>query len=130
MNQTFRFGDKLHELIDLLEKMTGQLMMNQMDDYKDTIPELSKLMEMCFPKIIISYSDPLLKDVSEDAVYWSDQLGRIIETLKLDDKFARMDVLYQETRANLVAYYDMIKETEIAGWTVEEPEDMPEAENS
>ena len=130
MNQTFRFGDKLQELIDLLEKMTGQLMMNQMDDYKDTIPELSKLMEMCFPKIIISYSDPLLKDVSEDAVYWSDQLGRIIDTLKLDDKFARMDVLYQETRANLIAYNNMIKETEIAEWTVEEPEDMPETENS
>ena len=121
MAQTYRFGDVLQELIDLLEKMTGQLMMNQMDDFKDTIPELSRLMEMSFPTIIMSYSDETLKDVAEDATYWSEQLGRIIETLNMDDKFARIDVLYQETRTNLISFLDMIRNTKLADQTVEEP---------
>ncbi len=108
------FGDKIQELIDLLEKMTGQLMMNQMDDFKDTIPELSMLMGLCFPTIVSSYADESMKQVSDDALYWSNQLGRIVETLNKDDKFAKIDVLYQETRANLIAYYNMIKGSRIA----------------
>ncbi len=123
MGEKYRFADKLQELIDLLEKMTGQLMMNQMDDFKDTIPELSKLMEICFPAIISSYSNVQLKDVSEDARYWSDQLGRIIEALNMDDKFNRIDVLYHETRANLITYYDMIQSTTLPSEMIEVEED-------
>lgn len=122
MVEKYRFGDKLQELIDLLEKMTGDLMMNHMDDFKDTIPELSKLMEICFPAIIASYSDVRLKDVSSDARYWSDQLARIIDALNMDDKFAKIDVLYHETRANLITYHDMIQVTTL-------PDEMIEFEN-
>ena len=122
MGETCRFGDVLQELIDLLEKMTGQLMMNQMDDFKDEITELSRLMEMSFPAIISSYADEKLKDVSADAGYWSEQLGRIIDTLNMDDKFARIDVLYQETRANLIGYYEMIKDLPLADQMIEIPE--------
>ena len=112
------FGAKLQDLIDLLEAMTQALMLNAMDEYQDRIPLLSSLMEVCFPAIIMAYSDPLLKEVSEDATYWSDQLGRIIEALNNDDKFARIDVLYQETRANLIAFLEMIKGSEIAAQKV------------
>lgn len=125
MGQKYIFGDKIQELIDLLEKMTGQLMMNQMDDFKDTIPELSALMELCFPAIVSSYADESMKQVSGDALYWSDQLGRIIDTLNMDDKFTRIDVLYQETRANLIAYYNMIKGSRIAMQEVETGENAP-----
>lgn len=124
MGQKYVFGEKLQELINLLEKMTSQLMMNQMDDFKDTIPELSKLMELCFPAIISSYSDVRLKDVSADARYWSDQLGRIIDTLNMDDKFARIDVLYHETRENLITYYNMIQKTTIPSEMIEDLEEV------
>ncbi len=112
------FGEKLGDMIDLLEAMTQALMLNAMDEYQERIPLLSSLMEVCFPAIIMAYSDPMLKEVADDATYWSDQLGRIIEALNNDDKFAKIDVLYQETRANLVAFSEMIKGSEIAAQTV------------
>ena len=118
MEKTNRFGDKLQELIELLEDMTGNMMLNAMDVYQEQIPDLSALLESCFPKIIISYSEPALSEVASDATYWSAQLGRLIEVLNKDDKFARVDVLYQETRTNLIAYLDMIKDTPIADWDV------------
>lgn len=124
MAQQYNFMEMLTELTDLIELMTIQLMKNQMDDHKDNIPKLSRLMEMCFPQIIVSYSDPLLSEVSGDAVYWSEQIGRIIDALSMDDKFIRIDVLYQETRTNLLAFMDMIKGTPLADAMVEEPETL------
>ncbi len=118
MEQTNRFGDKLQELADLLEEMTGYMMLNAMDDYQEKIPTLSALLETCFPKIIISYSEPALSEVASDATYWSEQLGRLVEVLNKDDKFARIDALYHESRTNLIAYLDMIKDTPIADWDV------------
>lgn len=125
MAEHYNFMDTLRELADLIELMTIQLMRNEMDDHKNNIPKLSRLMEMCFPQIIVSYSDPILSEVSGDAVYWSEQIGRIIEALNMDDKFIRIDVLYQETRTNLLAFMDMIKGTKLADAEVYEPE-MPE----
>ena len=118
MEQNNLFGDKLQELIGLLEEMTGELMMNDMEAYQDHIPALSGLLENCFPQIILSYSDPLLADVAQDATYWSGRLGRIIDALNGQDEFGRIDVLYQETRSNLLAYYEMIKDLPIASLTV------------
>ena len=118
MEQTTFFGDKIKELIDLLEEMTGELMLNDMDGFQDHIAALSALLEICFPQIILSYSDPLLSEVAQDATYWSEQLGRLIDALNGKDKFVKIDVLYQETRANLIAYYEMIKDTPIASKTV------------
>ena len=119
MEQGKNFGEALQELINLLEEMTGNLMLNDMNAFQDQIPELSGLLETCFPRIIISYSDPLLAEVASDATYWSGQLGQIIEALNQNDKFVRIDTLYQETRANLIAYYDMIRDTPIAKQTLE-----------
>ena len=119
MEQGKTFGDTLQELIKLLENMTGQLMLNDMDRFQEQIPEMSGILETCFPTIIISYSDPLLAEVASDANYWSGQLGRIIESLNQNDKFVRIDTLYQETRTNLMAYYDMIKDTPIAKQVLE-----------
>lgn len=119
MGQKYVFGDKVEELIDLLEDMTGQLMRNDMDGFEANIPELSVLLEICIPQIIITYSDPSLKELASDATYWSNQLGRIIEALNQKDKFVRMDVLYQETRTNLLGFNKMIKGTYLADVMVE-----------
>lgn len=124
MAETYKFIDKLTELTDLIETMTVELMSNKMDEFKDNIPKLSRLMEMCFPQIIVSYSDPLLSEVSGDAIYWSEQVGRIIEALNMDDKFIRIDVLYQETRTNLLSFMDMIKGTKLASAEISEPESL------
>lgn len=55
-----------------------------------------------FPKIIAAYSDERMVDLSEDATYWPAQLERIMNTLNNNDLFASFDVLYNETRANLI----------------------------
>ena len=114
MISTYKYIDTLTNLADLLEKMTIELMKNQMDAYNSDVSSLSKLLMLCFPEIIISYSDPLLSDVAEDASYWSAQLERIVSTLNQSDKFNKIDVLYQETRTNLLSYIDMIKDTPLA----------------
>lgn len=120
MAGSYKFIDKLTELADVLELMTVELMKNDMEDYQKNVSVLSKLLEVCFPQIIVSYSDPLLKEVSGDAVYWSEQLGRIVESLNQNDKFNKIDVLYQETRTNLIAYIDMIKDCPLAEMQVSE----------
>lgn len=122
MADKYKFIDLLDELIELLETMTTHLMKNEMDKYEENISGLSRLLKMCFPQIIISYSDPALRSVAEDATYWSGQLGRIIETISADDKFAKIDVLYQETRVNLISYREMIKDTAICEELIEETE--------
>ncbi len=119
MGQKYVFGDKIQELIDLLEEMTVQLMRNDVDGFDANIPELSSLLEICIPQIIITYSDPSLKELASDATYWSEQLGRIIEALNQKDKFVRMDALYQETRTNLLGFNKMIKGTYLADVLVE-----------
>ena len=124
MAETYIFIDKLTELTKLIETMTTELVSNQMDEFKDNIPKFTNLLEMCFPQIIISYSDPMLSEVASDAEYWSNQLGRIVEAMSLDDKFMRIDVLYQETHANLLAFIDMIKDTKLASAKISEPESL------
>jgi len=126
---SYNFGVKLQELIDKLELMTGQLMANQMDAFSDSLSDVSVLLEMVFPQIIVAYSTEELKEVAEDAMYWSSQLARILEAIDNDDKFVRMDVLYNETRTNLIAFYNMIKDTGIVNWEVEDPlpiDELPE----
>lgn len=55
-----------------------------------------------FPKIIVSYSDEKMSDIAEEATYWPAQIERIMNTLDGEDSFAMFDVLFNETRANLI----------------------------
>lgn len=107
------FFTELQILIDLLESMTSAMLTNLMSVYNRMLPELSDMLTYCMPLIISSYSRPELKEVAGDALYWSDQLGRIIDTLEEQDIFKIADVLYNETRENLIQYRRMIMDMEI-----------------
>lgn len=104
--------DKLIEDIDrtieLINYEAQCLMKNDMSAYNDSIQDFSLLLNEIFPKIIMSYSTPELKDYAEDATYWTEQLMRIVETLADTDRFKILDVLYYETRGNLINYRNLI----------------------
>ncbi len=80
-------------------------------DLENTI--MAELIEL-FPRIIATYSDERLADVSADALYWPGQLERIISTSESMDSFALYDVLYNETYMNLLEYQSMICERNIS----------------
>lgn len=117
-----RFIDALIELTDIIETMTAELMKNGMENYSNCLPNFSKLMEMCFPQIVLSYFDPLLSEVSGDVEYWTNQFERILNILGEKDKFAIIDVLYHETRVNLLSFIEMIKDTPLAEVLLDEPQ--------
>ncbi len=116
--ETYRFGDLIEKLILHLEDMAANLMLNHMNDYGMQIPELYRLIGLTFPTIVESYSGAELKAVADDALYWSSQLDRILGAIDGKDKFVKLDVLYQETRTNLIGYYEMIRNTKIADQTI------------
>lgn len=112
-NEKQSFKTAVSDLICILEKMVKYLLENEMSEYNDSIRDLSKLLSETIPVIISSYSRPELKEVASDAVYWSNQLAKIVEVMESKDRFKILDVLYYETRNNLISYKEMIQDLEI-----------------
>lgn len=108
------FIEGLNALISLLQVLTLDLLKNQMKHYNGLMKELSDLIGRLFPIIITSYSRAELRDYAEDALYWSNQLKTIIEVLESKDHFKIADVLYYETRENLIIYKNLLEERRIA----------------
>ena len=92
----------MDELIAKIEETVRNLMSYDMEEYASCAQELSDMMMAVFPVIISSYADPRMKDVAEDAKYWPGQLERILKAFEDGDDFATADILYNETRANLI----------------------------
>ena len=92
----------MDELITKIEETVSALLKYDMEKYSTTAQELVNLMMTILPAIIDCYNDPAMSDIREDATYWPGQMQRIIDSLGTGDCFEVTDVLYNETRPNLI----------------------------
>ncbi|MCR5300878.1 MAG: hypothetical protein K6E49_00395 [Lachnospiraceae bacterium] len=92
----------MDELIEGIESTIISLMRYDLNEYPKQAQELANKMMVIFPAIIDCYNDPLMQDKREDAMYWPGQLERILAAFDRGDAFEVTDVLYNETRANLM----------------------------
>lgn len=104
----------MDELIDKIEETVEYLMKYDMTGYAVSAQELADMMMAVFPSVIMRYSDPAMAEYAGDAVYWPKQLERILGAFEGGDDFATADILYNETRANLMELRDILKEKGIA----------------
>lgn len=100
----------MDELIEKIEEAVSYLLQSENVKYEELAQQLVDAMMAIFPAIIISYNDPRMSDLKEDAAYWPGQLERIIAALEKGDLFEVTDVLYNETRPNLIEIRDVLKE--------------------
>ncbi len=100
----------MDELIAKIEETVRNLLGYDMEGYASCAQDLSDMMMAVFPVIISTYADPRMSDVAEDAKYWPGQLERILKAFEDGDDFATADILYNETRANLIELKGMLKD--------------------
>lgn len=99
----------MDEIIKKIEQAVMCLMQYRMEEYATHAQELVDMMMSVFPQIIALYADPTMKDHAEDAKYWPAQLERILDALQRGDDLATVDILYNETRANLIELKGIIE---------------------
>lgn len=99
----------MDDMIALIEEVADALLRYDMDKYGTKAQELVSVLMKMLPAVIDCYNDPKMADVREDATYWPGQLQRIIDALEKGDYFEVTDVLYNETRPNLIELRDMLK---------------------
>ena len=100
----------MNELIDKIEVSVSQLLRYDTKGFGESAQDVVNTMMTILPAIINCYNDPRMSDVKEDALYWPGQLERIIKVLENDDSFEIADVLYNETRPNLIEFRNMLIE--------------------
>ena len=98
----------MNELIDKIEESVSKLLKYDTEGFGESAQEAVNMMMALFPVIINCYNNPQMVDFREDAIYWPEQLERIIKTLENDDSLEIVDVLYNETYPNLVELRDML----------------------
>ena len=92
----------MNELIAKIEETVSVLLQYDMEQYAKLAQELVNMMMTMLPAIIDCYNNPLMSEVREDATYWPAQMQRIIDSLGGGDYFEVVDVLFNETRPNLM----------------------------
>ncbi|MCR5591164.1 MAG: hypothetical protein K6F73_06470 [Lachnospiraceae bacterium] len=98
----------MNELIDKIQKSVSQLFKYETKEFGESARDIVNSMMALLPVIISFYNKPEMEDLREDALYWPGQLERIIKCLEKDDSFEIADVLYNETRANLIEFRDTL----------------------
>ena len=98
----------MNELIKKIEESMAKLLAYDTKGFGDDARDVVNMMMSLVPGIINFYNDPKMSDVREDALYWPAQLERVIKALENDDGFEIVDVLYNETRPNLMELRDML----------------------
>ena len=97
-------------LISMIEDVVAKLLQYDTEGYARAAEELADSLVEGFSKIVTFYADPKMTDHFEDAKYWPGQLERIMNALSTGDDFATVDVLYNETRANLLELNGILKD--------------------
>ena len=92
----------MDELISKIEDVVLKLIMYDNEGYAVSAQELATELMTVLPDIIGYYADPKMAEHASDAKYWPAQLERILQALSAGDDLATFDVLYNETRANLI----------------------------
>ncbi|MFT3984499.1 MAG: hypothetical protein QM697_11375 [Lachnospiraceae bacterium] len=100
-------------MITILEEYTVSMLLSDENSREKLLVSFSEKMMDVFPRIIETYSLPEFEAVSEDKVYWEKQLKEIVLAIAQTDCFKIIDVLYFETRKNLLLYLGMINHMEI-----------------
>ncbi|MBO4266729.1 MAG: hypothetical protein J5910_06010 [Lachnospiraceae bacterium] len=96
----------MNELIEKIEQTVYELVQYKMNDYAVCAQELAEMLISELPGVINYYSDPRMQEFVEDAKYWPAQLERILNAFGDGDDLATIDILYNETRANLIELRD------------------------
>lgn len=99
----------MEKMIIMIEETVSALFRYDMKQYATLAQELVNMMLTLFPAVIKCYNDPRMADLSGDATYWPGQLQRIIDSLGSGDYFEVTDVLYNETRPNLIELTNHLK---------------------
>lgn len=92
----------MDELIAKIEDVVKKLIMYDNQAYAEAAQALASDMIVVFPEIVKYYAYPEMIEYAGDAQYWPGQLERIIGALNAGDDLATADILYNETRANLI----------------------------
>ncbi|MCR5829946.1 MAG: hypothetical protein K6F93_06350 [Lachnospiraceae bacterium] len=100
----------MNELIDKIEDSISQLLKYETKEFGKNAQDIVNVMMTLLPAIISIYNNPQMDDIRADAVYWPGQVERIIKVLENDDSFEIIDVLYNETHANLMELRDLLVE--------------------
>ena len=79
-------------------------------EYAVAADDLANSLIAYLPNIVSFYLDPRMSDHAEDATYWPGQVDRILKAFENGDDLATADVLYNETRANLIELRDILKD--------------------
>lgn len=107
-------NEKCMALIYLLERFAGSVMCDAEEASKALIIEITGLLAEVYPAVMVLYDNPKMAERADEKVYWLNQLSRINEVLAGEDEMAKMDVLYFETRSNLLEIMDVAAEKGIA----------------
>ncbi len=97
-------------LTAVIEKYTLILLGQEKIELVNLLSVLAEHLNKVFPGIVASYEQMELADKREEQEYWIGQLERITTALSGEDRFLAIDILYHETRVNLLEYVQMIKE--------------------
>lgn len=101
-------ADKIDELVEQIEQISRLCLSNETTDLKKVLAYIYNNIADTFPAIIKSYDLPELSEYVEERGYWASQIQRITDACSGEDRFLVVDVIYQETRANLVEYRDRL----------------------
>lgn len=99
----------IQDLIHLLNTITIGVAEGDYRTYDQNLADFAQQMIITFPRIIDVYSLPEFSNIASDATYWSSQLERLLMVLQQRDQFQFVDVLYFETRQNLLLFCEMIE---------------------
>lgn len=92
----------MDELIAKIEDTVSCLLQYDLQRYAVLARETAGMMMTLFPAITDSYKNPAMEEFRDDAAYWPEQLQRVIDALGNGDYFEVTDVLFNETRPNLI----------------------------
>ncbi len=98
----------MDELISKIERVVEMIIGYDQKDYSVASEDLIDSLVSSFTKIISYYTAPQMAEYAEDAAYWPSQLERILSAFNNGDDLALVDVLYSETRANLLELKDIL----------------------
>lgn len=97
-------------LIKVIDSYTLILLGRDKIELINLLAALSDNLKKVFPGIVESYERKELAERKEEQEYWVGQLERITTALSGEDRFLAIDILYYETKANLLEYVQMIEE--------------------
>ena len=99
----------MEELINQIDIAVNDLVKADMISYAEHAQKMVDMMVEVFPQIIMFYSDSRMSDFTQDAKYWPMQLERIVEALSRGDDYYTIDVLANETKANLKELMNILR---------------------